>query len=208
VLGPQVGGWFAELHRSHGVDLRLGSGVERIEPDHVVLADGTTIDAATVVVGVGIAPDVELAQEAGLEIDDGIATDELLRTSDPDVFAAGDVASAFHPVYQRRIRVEHWSAALNQGTAAGLSMAGKGEPYDRLPYFFSDQYDAGMEYVGLHSADDRVVIRGSLDDNAFQAYWLDENDVVTAGMHVNDWDAIEPIRQVVGTVAADLRPTT
>jgi 3-phenylpropionate/trans-cinnamate dioxygenase ferredoxin reductase subunit len=201
VLGADVGGWFARLHREHGVDLRLESGVERFEGDRLVervrLTGGTAVEAATVVLGVGITPDTSLAEAAGLEVEDGIAVDELLTTSDPDVFAAGDVASAWHPRYGRRVRVEHWSAALNQGAAAARSMLGRGEPYDRLPYFFSDQYDAGMEYAGLHSPEDRQVIRGSLDDSAFQVFWLDVTNRVTAGMHVNDWDAIEPIKRMI-----------
>jgi 3-phenylpropionate/trans-cinnamate dioxygenase ferredoxin reductase subunit len=201
VLGADVGRWFAQLHREHGVDLRLGAGVDRFEGsrrlERVRLADGTTIDAATVVLGVGIMPDTRLAEVAGLDVDDGIAVDPLLTTSDPDIFAAGDVASAEHPRYGRRVRVEHWSTALNQGAAAARSMLGRGAPYDRLPYFFSDQYDAGMEYAGLHSPDDRQVIRGSLEAAAFQVFWLDAGNRVTAGMHVNDWDAIDPIRRLI-----------
>ena len=201
VLGAEVGGWFAELHRRHGVRLELGAGVERLEGGRMVervrLADGRAVEAAAVVLGVGVTPATELAESAGLHIDDGIAVDELLASSDPDVFAAGDVASAWHPRYGRRVRVEHWSAALNQGPAAARSMLGRGEPYDRLPYFFSDQYDAGMEYTGLHSPQDRLVVRGSLDELSFQALWLDGEDRVTAGMHVGDWDAIGPIRELV-----------
>ena len=201
VLGTDVGGWFARLHREHGVDLRLGAGVERFEGsrqlERIRLTDGSSIDAATVVLGVGITPDTRLAEAAGLAIDDGIAVDELLTTSDPDIFAAGDVASAEHPRYGRRVRVEHWSAALNQGAAAARSMLGRGEPYDRLPYFFSDQYDAGMEYAGLHSPEDEQVVRGSLDASSFQVFWLDSDNRVTAGMHANDWDAIEPIKRLI-----------
>jgi 3-phenylpropionate/trans-cinnamate dioxygenase ferredoxin reductase subunit len=163
----------------------------------VVLADGSTLDAAVVLVGVGVAPNDGLAAGAGLHVADGVVVDEHLRSSDPDVFAAGDVACAWHPRYGRHIRVEHWSAALNQGTAAGRSMLDADEPYTRLPYFFSDQYDAGLEYVGLHEAGDRLVLRGSLDGDAFQVFWLDGSNRVSAGMHVNDWDAIEPIRRVV-----------
>jgi 3-phenylpropionate/trans-cinnamate dioxygenase ferredoxin reductase subunit len=201
VLGPEIGNWFADLHRSHGVRLKLGAGVERFEGGRTVervrLTDGRSIEAAAVVLGVGIVPDAGLAQNAGLWVQDGVVVDELLATSEPDVFAAGDVASAWHPRYRRRIRVEHWSAALNQGIAAGRSMLGRREPYARLPYFFSDQYDAGMEYVGLHSPSDRLVIRGSLDDASFQAFWLDAHDRVTAAMHVNDWDSIDAIKGLV-----------
>jgi 3-phenylpropionate/trans-cinnamate dioxygenase ferredoxin reductase subunit len=211
VLGTELGQWFAALHRGHGVRLHLGAAVDRLEGDgrveRVVLGDGTRIDAAAVLLGVGVAPDTALATAAGLDVDNGITCDELLRTSAPDVYAAGDVAAAWHPRYERHVRVEHWSTALNQGTAAGVSMAGHGTPYDRLPYFFSDQYDAGLEYVGLHAPEDRLVIRGSLQDDAFRAIWVGADDRVTAGMHVNDWDAIGPLRELVESRAV-LEPET
>ncbi|MEA2294571.1 MAG: 3-phenylpropionate/trans-cinnamate dioxygenase ferredoxin reductase component [Solirubrobacteraceae bacterium] len=201
VLGSQIGGWFAALHRAHGVHVRMGAGVARFDGDKfleaVVLADGTRIEARTALLAVGIAPDVALARAAGLAVDDGILVDDRLRSSDPDVFAAGDVARAWHPRYGRRIRVEHWSAALNQGPAAARSMLGQDRPYDRVPYFFSDQYDAGMEYVGLHRREDRLVLRGSLDDQRFQAIWLAPAGHVTAGMHVNDWNAIGPLEELI-----------
>jgi 3-phenylpropionate/trans-cinnamate dioxygenase ferredoxin reductase subunit len=208
VLGRELGGWFAELHRRHGVELMMESGVEAFEGDdrvrRVRLTDGRTVAADAVVIGVGVEPDTQLAAAAGLKVEDGIVVDEHLRTSAPDIFAAGDVAGAFNPRYGRHVRVEHWSNALNQGAAAGRSMLGTGEAYDRLPYFFTDQYDAGMEYTGLHAPDDRLVVRGSLEADAFQAFWLDAAGRVTAGMHVNDWDAIEPIRRLVGSgVVAD-----
>ena len=175
--------------------------------ERVALSDGTELDAAVVVLGVGVAPDTRLAAAAGLAVEDGIVCDELLRTSAPDVYAAGDVAAAWHPRYGRHLRVEHWSTALNQGTAAGASMAGAGAAYERVPYFFSDQYDAGLEYVGLHGPEDRLVIRGSLDATAFQALWVDADERVTAGMQVNDWDAIGPIRELVDG-HAKLEPET
>ena len=201
VLGPELGRWFADLHASHGVRLHLGTGVERLEGDgraeRVALSDGTVLDAAAVLIGVGVAPDTRLAEEAGLDVENGIVCDELLRTSVPEVYAAGDAASAWHPRYRRHVRVEHWSTALNQGTAAGASMADHGAPYDRLPYFFTDQYDAGMEYIGLHSRRDRLVIRGDLGSGVFQAVWVDpDDDHVTAAMHVNDWDAMGDLRDL------------
>ena len=201
VLGPEIGGFFAGVHRAHGVEVLTGAQVEAIEGGEsatgVRLAGGTTVAAETVVVGVGVTPDVRLALAGGLEIDDGVVADEHLRTSAPDVFAAGDVVSAFHPRYERRVRVEHWANALNQGIAAGRSMLDRGEPYTRLPYFFSDQYETGMEYAGLHAPGDELVVRGSLDAPPFQAFWLGPDGRVTAGMHVDDWDAIEPIKQLM-----------
>jgi 3-phenylpropionate/trans-cinnamate dioxygenase ferredoxin reductase component len=201
VLGPELGGVFARVHREHGVRLLTGAGVERLEGadrvERIVLAGGETIDCDLVVVGVGVAPDTALASEAGLAVDDGVTTDEHLRTSAPDVFAAGDVASALHPRYGRHVRVEHWANALNQGPAAARSMLDRGEAYTRLPYFFSDQYDTGLEYAGLHAPSDRLVVRGDLEADHLQAFWLGRDGRVTAGMHVNEWDAIEPIKQLI-----------
>jgi 3-phenylpropionate/trans-cinnamate dioxygenase ferredoxin reductase subunit len=123
--------------------------------------------------------------------------DEHLRTRVPDVLAAGDVASALHPRYGRRVRVEHWDNAMAQGPAAAGAMLGKADQYTKLPYFFSDQYDLGLEYVGLHDHEDELVFRGSFHDRRFQAFWIAADGSVSAGMHVNDWDAIEPIRALV-----------
>jgi 3-phenylpropionate/trans-cinnamate dioxygenase ferredoxin reductase component len=201
VLGPELGEVFAALHRANGVQLLTGARVRGIESGErgttVLLDAGAAVDADVVVVGVGVAPDTALAEAAGLSVENGVVVDELLRTSAPDVFAAGDVASAFHPRYGEHVRVEHWANALNQGPAAARSMLDRGEPYTRVPYFFSDQYSLGMEYAGLHRPGDRVVIRGERFAEQFQAFWVDADDRVTAGMHVNDWDAIEPIKQLV-----------
>jgi 3-phenylpropionate/trans-cinnamate dioxygenase ferredoxin reductase subunit len=191
VLGAELGAHFARLHDSHGVRLLTGAGVERIE------ADGRRV----VLLGVGVAPDTALAEAAGLAIDDGIVVDPQLRASVPGVFAAGDVASVRHGRYGRQVRVEHWDNAIGQGEAAARSMLGDGEPYTRLPYFFTDQYDLGMEYVGLHAPGDRLVVRGSLEEEAFQAYWIGDGRL-TAAMHVNDWEAIDPMRALVDAGAA------
>jgi 3-phenylpropionate/trans-cinnamate dioxygenase ferredoxin reductase subunit len=197
VLGTELGTLFADLHRSHGVDLRTGAGVAAIDADRVRLTDGSEIACETVVVGVGVQPDTRLATSAGLDIDNGILVDEHLRTSAADVFAAGDVANAVHPHYGRRVRVEHWANALNQGPAAARSMLGGGEPYAKLPYFFSDQYELGMEYIGLHGPADRLVIRRDGDDLALRALWLDAGNRVTAGLHVNEWDTNEAIERLI-----------
>jgi 3-phenylpropionate/trans-cinnamate dioxygenase ferredoxin reductase subunit len=197
VLGSELGSLFADLHSSHGVRVLCGAGVAAIGDASVRLADGTEVACDHVVVGVGVAPATELAVAAELEVDDGVITDEYLRTSAPDVFAAGDVARAFHPRYGRHLRVEHWANALHQGPAAARSMLDRGEPYARLPYFFSDQYDLGLEYIGLHGPDDRLVVQRSTDELKLQAFWLDGDNRVTAGMHINDWGAIEAIEQVI-----------
>jgi len=164
VLGGEVGGVYRTLHADHGVDLHLQTGVEALLGTAAVeglqLSDGTRLAADVVIVGIGAVPRVQLAAAAGLTVDDGIVVDTHLRTSDPDIFAAGDVASALHPVLGSNIRVEHWANALHQGPAAARNMLGIATPYERIPYFFSDQYDLGMEYSGYAKAWDRVVLRG------------------------------------------------
>jgi 3-phenylpropionate/trans-cinnamate dioxygenase ferredoxin reductase subunit len=197
VLGRELGALFADLHRENGVRLLSEARVDAIEEAGVRLADGTTIACDTVIVGVGVAPNTAVA--TGLAVEDGNVVDEHLRASAPDVFAAGDVASALHPRYGRHVRVEHWANALHQGPAAARSMLDRGEPYTRLPYFFSDQYDLGMEYVGLHAPGDRVVIRRPGEELRLQAFWVDADDRVTAGMHINDWDTIEAIERQIGS---------
>ena len=162
VLGAELGEFFAGVHREKGVNLITGAKVESIEGSGSVqavrLGGGERIECGIVVMGVGVAPRSALAEQAGLEVEDGVVVDEHLAASAPDVFAAGDVASSFRPRYGRHVRVEHWANALEQGPAAARSMLGGTDPFDEAPYFFSDQYDVGMEYVGLHSPEDRVVI--------------------------------------------------
>ncbi|HEY9563768.1 MAG TPA: FAD-dependent oxidoreductase [Nocardioides sp.] len=199
-LGPRVARTFADLHREHGVDLRLGASITRITAGGTVhLADGSALESDLVVVGVGAEPDDALARSAGLECDNGILVDAWLRTSDPQVFAVGDVANHDHPVLGRRLRVEHWDTAVRQARAAAGVMLGGEEPYAQQPYFFTDQFDVGIEFVG--SLDPQgaaeVVVRGGEQARTFQAFWLRGNRVMAA-MHVNQWDAIDSIRAVVG----------
>ncbi|MGW4891570.1 NAD(P)/FAD-dependent oxidoreductase [Kitasatospora sp. NPDC004240] len=202
VLGREVAQVFADLHRAHGVDLRFGVSVEEITGEGGVtgvrLADGTTVPADVVIVGIGITPNTALAEAAGLVIDNGVRTDERLRTSDPDIFAAGDVANAFHPLLRRHIRVEHWANALNQPQTAARAMLGEDVVYERVPYFFTDQYELGMEYTGYVEPGgyDRVVFRGDVADREFIAFWLSSGRVV-AGMNVNVWEVTDAIRELV-----------
>ncbi|HEY5015060.1 MAG TPA: FAD-dependent oxidoreductase, partial [Acidimicrobiia bacterium] len=165
VLGPQVGSIYRDLHADHGVELHLESGVESLSGrghvGEVRLTDGSRIPADLVVAGVGAQPRVELAADAGLAVGNGVIVDAYLRTSNPDVFAAGDVASAYHPGMGARLRVEHWANAAHQGAAAARNMLGTPTAYDRVPYFFSDQYELGMEYSGHATSWDRVVFRGN-----------------------------------------------
>ncbi len=206
VLGPKIAQVFADLHRDHGVDLRTSAEVASLREGSagtvgaVVLADGTEIGADAVVVGVGITPNVDLAAAAGIDVDDGVVVDEHLRSSDPDVYAAGDVASAYHPGLHRHLRVEHWANALNQPAVAADAITGGPSVYDRLPYFFSDQYDLGMEYVGFVApgATTEVVVRGDLAGREFVAFWLQDGKVA-AGMNVNVWDVTDPIKALIGS---------
>jgi NADPH-dependent 2,4-dienoyl-CoA reductase/sulfur reductase-like enzyme len=205
VLGPELAPVFATLHRSHGVDLRVGASLESLAHEAgrttARLGDGETINPDLVLVGIGAEADDALAAEAGLAVDHGVLVDAGLRSSDPRVFAAGDVARHDHPVHGR-IRVEHWDSAIHQGRHAARGMLGSEEPYTREPYFFTDQYDLGMEYVGHVGPDgyDEVVIRGDLSTRIFTALWI-KDDRVVAGMHCNDWDAIDPLRSWVGREA-------
>jgi 3-phenylpropionate/trans-cinnamate dioxygenase ferredoxin reductase subunit len=201
VLGDAVGEVFRRLHADHDVELRLGVGVSELRGaeavDGVVLSDGRTEAADLVVVGIGVTPRTDVAgSAAGLKIDDGIVADQHLETEVAGIYAAGDVANAWHPHYRRHVRVEHWANALNQGTTAGRNVAGRREVYDRLPYFFSDQYDLGLEYVGLSAPGDDLVVRGDLEAREFVAFWHREG-VVTAAMNVNVWDVVEDLKAIV-----------
>jgi 3-phenylpropionate/trans-cinnamate dioxygenase ferredoxin reductase subunit len=200
VLGEELGRFYAEVHRNHGVELHLGVGLDSLAGDgkveEVRLADGHRIGCDVVVVGVGVAPRVELGVSAGVEVENGIVTDEHLATSAPNVYAAGDVANAWHPLFGRRIRLEHWSSALNQGPAAARSMLGQLTPYSKVPYFFSDQYDIGMEYSGYATEWDQVIYRGDPTSREFIAFWLHDG-LVAAGMNVNVWDVADHVAAMV-----------
>jgi 3-phenylpropionate/trans-cinnamate dioxygenase ferredoxin reductase component len=200
VLGPELGAFYRDVHAAHGVDLVLGTGVEAIEGDGRVTgvrtSGGRLLEADLVVVGVGAAPRVELAEAAGLRAEDGVICDDRLRTGAPNVFAAGDVARARHPLFGTSVRVEHWANALEQGPAAAGNMLGRDVAYDRVPYFFSDQYDVGMEYAGFATGSERVVMRGDPAGREFIAFWLQGARVV-AGMNVNVWDVSDDIQALV-----------
>jgi 3-phenylpropionate/trans-cinnamate dioxygenase ferredoxin reductase component len=200
VLGPEVGSFYAGLHRRNGVELLTGSVVERIEGagavERVHLYDGRTLEADLVVVGVGVTPRCELAESAGLLVSRGIEADDQLETSASGVFAAGDAAYAAQPFYGRPLRVEHWATALHQGETAARNMLGRNESYDRLPYFFSDQYDAGMEYIGFVDRWDEVVFRGDPAGGEFMVFWLGAGQV-QAGMAVNVWEQMEAVERLI-----------
>lgn len=209
VLGPELAAMFAELHRENGVDLRTRTEVFEIvaggDGTHVgavELADGTLVDADLVVVGIGAAPRVDLAKGAGLHVEDGVVVDAHLRSSNPHVLAVGDIARAHHPLLGTHVRVEHWANALNQPATAAATIAGADQPYDALPYFFTDQFDLGMEYagyVGSHGYDE-VVVRGDLQGRELIAFWRREGRVL-AGMNVNVWDVVDDVQALIRSQA-------
>jgi 3-phenylpropionate/trans-cinnamate dioxygenase ferredoxin reductase subunit len=199
-VGPEMGRFFEAFQRDRGVHVRTRTSAERIEGrdrvEAVVLPDGSRLHADVVVIGVGVHPDTELAERAGLRIDNGVLVDEHLRAAE-GIWAAGDVANADHPLF-RRIRIEHWAEALNQGLLAGRNLAGAGDRYDRVPYFFSDQFDLSLSYLGHVREWDELVVRGSqeLTDPRFVAWYL-RDGTPRAALIVNDWDAEDPVREVI-----------
>jgi 3-phenylpropionate/trans-cinnamate dioxygenase ferredoxin reductase component len=207
-LGPELGAMFADLHREHGVEFRFGESVSEIRGPagrglagrvgEVVTSSGAAVPADVVVVGIGAAPNTGLAADAGLEVGNGVVTDAALRTSGPDIYAAGDVASSYHPLLGRRVRVEHWANALNSGPAVARSMLGQDVAYDPVPYFYSDQYDLGMEAAGLPEPGhyDQVLYRGDRPGREFIAFWL-AGGAVVAGMNVNVWDVNDDIQALI-----------
>ncbi|GGR88663.1 MULTISPECIES: NAD(P)/FAD-dependent oxidoreductase [Streptomyces] len=208
VIGPELGQIFTELHSSHGVRFHFGARLTEITgQDGMVLAartdDGEEHPAHDVLAAIGAAPRSALAEAAGLELAErahggGIAVDASLRTSDPHIYAAGDVAAAQHPLLGTRLRVEHWANALNGGPAAARAMLGQDVTYDRIPYFFSDQYDLGLEYSGWAppGSYDEVIIRGDAGKREFIAFWLKDRRVL-AGMNVNVWDVTETVQELI-----------
>jgi 3-phenylpropionate/trans-cinnamate dioxygenase ferredoxin reductase component len=202
-LGREVGEVFAALHREHGVDLRLGASVQEIttaggKATGLKLGEGSTVEADAVLVAVGAAPNTTLAEQAGLALGDGgVLVDSSLRTSEPDIFAVGDIAAAEHPLFGTRIRTEHWANALKQPAVAAAGMLGKPAEYTELPYFFTDQYDLGMEYVGHAPHYEKVVFRGDVDAREFTTFWLDGDDQVLAGMNVNIWEGLDDIKALI-----------
>ncbi|SBS78508.1 Anthranilate 1,2-dioxygenase system ferredoxin--NAD(+) reductase component [uncultured Mycobacterium sp.] len=203
-LGSEAAQVFADLHREHDVDLRLQTEVAAVATENgaargLILGDGTVVAADAVLIAVGAQPNIELAQRAGLAIGDGgVVVDAGLRTSDPDIYAVGDIAAAYHPLLHTRIRIEHWANALKQPAVAAAGMLGIATEYSELPYFFTDQYDLGMEYVGYAPDYARVVFRGDPASREFIAFWLDTADRVLAGMNVNVWDVTDDVKALIG----------
>ncbi len=202
-LGDELGTLFAEMHKEHGVDLHTSVIVDKIVGEGgkvtgVALDSGETFPADLVLIGVGAIPNVGLAEKAGLEVERGILTDASLQTSDPDIYAAGDVANAMHPLIGQRLRSEHWANALNEGPAAARAMLGQDVSFDDIPYFYTDQYDLGMEYSGYGplTKGAKVVYRGNREGHEFIAFWVADGKVV-AGMNVNIWDVNEQVQRII-----------
>jgi 3-phenylpropionate/trans-cinnamate dioxygenase ferredoxin reductase subunit len=202
IFGPEIGAFYRDVHVKHGVEMVLGESVAALLGKRTVTAvrtsGGREIACDFVLVGIGVTPRVQLAQQAGLDVDNGVLVSDALQASASNVFAAGDVARANHPFYGEPIRLEHWANALNQGPAAARSMLGEKTSYDRIPYFYSDQYDVGMEYSGYASEWDEVVFRGERDSGEFIAFWLKDQRVI-AGMNVNVWDVNEHVQALIRT---------
>jgi 3-phenylpropionate/trans-cinnamate dioxygenase ferredoxin reductase subunit len=178
VLGEEVGAVVAAMHHDHGVETIFDDLVMRFEGqgrvERVITKHGRRLECDFAVVGVGVEPVVDFLADSGIGIDNGILVDEYCRTTVDGIYAAGDVANHQHPVFARRMRVEHWQNAMQQGAAAARSMLGNGQPYDAVHWFWSDQYDANLQYAGAHREWDRLVIRGSLGERRFIAFYLNQ----------------------------------
>jgi 3-phenylpropionate/trans-cinnamate dioxygenase ferredoxin reductase subunit len=199
-LGREMGEVYAQIHRERGVELITGEAVERFEGagrvERVVGATGRAIACDFAVVGVGIQPNTELAEQAGLAVDDGVVVDEYAETSVPGIFAAGDVARFYHPALDERLRVEHWANAQNQGVLAAKNMLGAREPYTELPWFWSDQYELNLQYVGHATSWDEVVTRGDVAGRSFSAFYLKDGRL-RATLTVNKFKDIRPSRELI-----------
>ncbi len=212
VIGPELGAFYGDLHRDHGVRLVMGVDVDSLRGTHHVeevrTTDGQVLPADLVIAGVGASPRVELAEAAGLSVNGGISTDQCLHTSGNWIYAAGDVSAAWHPIFRRRVRVEHWANARHQGRLAARNMLGARLSHERVPYFYSDQFEVGMEYSGYAPEWDDIVYRGNAAEREFVAFWLHERRVV-AGMSINVWDLAETIQELVhsGRVVDPVRLT-
>lgn len=202
-IGDELGTMFHDLHQEHGVDMRMSVAVDKIVGSHgkvsgVQLKTGEVIPADLVLIGVGAVPNIALADDAGIITENGIVVDQAMQSSDPDIYAAGDVANAFHPLANMRLRSEHWANALNEGAAAARGMLGQDESFEDIPYFYTDQYDVGMEYSGYGpmTRGAKVVYRGDKAKREFIAFWI-KDDRVVAGMNVNVWDVNDQVQRII-----------
>lgn len=201
-LGDELGSMFRDLHESHGVVFDLPAQVRSFTASAGavtgVVTDSGMLPADLVIVGVGAIPNVDLAESAGLALGNGLLVDEHLRSSAPDIFGAGDLANVYHPVIRQHVRNEHWANAIGTGKIAARSMLGRDAVFDEIPYFYTDQYDLGMEYSGYPplAAGATVVYRGNRASREFVAFWLVDGKVV-AGMNVNRWGVNGAVQQLI-----------
>ena len=198
-LPADLAGYVLKRHRDADVDVRLNTTVQRLEGDgqvqRAVLSDGATLDVDLVVIGIGVVPNVELAADAGLKTDNGIVVDELTRTSDPDIFAAGDCTN--HPTaLGRRIRLESWENAQNQGIACAKAMLDKGAPYHEIPWFWSDQGDMNLQLVGLPALDATGVRRGDEASGQFIVFYMKDGKIDGAAA-VNNGRDVRIVRRLM-----------
>jgi 3-phenylpropionate/trans-cinnamate dioxygenase ferredoxin reductase component len=200
VVGREVGRVYETIHRDEGVRFHFDQVVERFEGtgrvESVVTSQGTRIDCDLVVVGIGIDPNTEFVNGTRVAVDNGIVVDELCRTSVPGIYAAGDVANHYHPVFERRLRVEHWDNALKQGAAAARSMIGRGTPFDDPHWFWSDQYEHNLQYMGFAEEWDQLVVRGSIEQRSFAGFYL-KDGVVKAAVGVNRGKDVRRARELI-----------
>jgi 3-phenylpropionate/trans-cinnamate dioxygenase ferredoxin reductase subunit len=208
VLGEEVGRAVAGLHRDHGVDLVFEDSVVAFEGagqvERVVTKAGRRINCDFAVVGLGVEPAAEVVAGTGVTLDNGIVVDAYCRTSVDGIYAAGDVANHYHPVFERQVRVEHWQNALKQGAAAARSMLGKGEPYAEVHWFWSDQYDANLQYAGFHTEWDELILRGSLEGRRFVAFYLKEGRVLAAAAMNQGRDLRRTLPVIASRVQVDV----
>jgi 3-phenylpropionate/trans-cinnamate dioxygenase ferredoxin reductase component len=206
VLGEKVGQIMTSIHRDHGVDTVFEDVATRFEGagriDRVITKGGRRIECDFAVVGVGVEPAIDVIADSGVETENGILVDEYCRTTVDGIYAAGDVANHYHPVFGRRMRVEHWQNAMQQGAAAARSMLGTGQPYDAIHWFWSDQYDVNLQYAGFHHGWDRIVTRGSFDSRNFLAFYLNQGrlDAVVALNRGKDVRRVMPLIKARGIV--------
>ena len=183
-VAPDISAWMNDFHTKNGIDIRLNTSVKSFKGDgsvtRVCLSDNSQIDCSSVVIGIGVLPNVELAEEAGLLVDNGIVVDDLCATSDKDIFAAGDVANHPNNFLKQRVRLESWDNAMKQGISAGISMLGKGKSYSEIPWFWSQQFDANIQIIGIPDSWDEAVVRGTKTANEFTEFYLKDNQIVGA----------------------------
>ena len=188
IVGEEIGATLATLHQSYGVRTMFGDSAAAIEGngrvEAVITKAGVRIPCDLVVIGIGVEPTIDFLSGSGVRVDNGVVVDEYCSTNVASIHAAGDVANHYHPVFGRHIRVEHWQNAMRQGAHAARNMLGERVPYDEIPWFWSDQYDANIQYAGHHTSYEELVVRGRLDGSSFTAFYMNRG-VIAAVIGLN-----------------------